>query len=453
MVPPPAPGHPASVAGSRPAEEMPPPATRDQADAHRYGMRRLEAALVRADPVPLHEQLRAQRRAAVVGVLLALLGLAGAGVLAKLAPAPEWTGQTVVVAGGSGAVYAVIHGPDRLVPVPDLLAARLVLAALGSPAPAAEPVLVPDEDLGEAPRTGAVDLPATPGVRLGGPAIPARWAVCDGPVVLAGTLAPVAPVGALRVRAPGGEEYAVLDGVRHAVDPGDGAVVGALGLAGVPVRPVGAEVLSAVPEGPPLRSPRLPGGSAAPGTPGRVGDVLATTGVDGSRHYLAVVPDGVQEVPATLADVLRAQGGAGPREVPPSAVADVPRVTTLAATGWPAAAPRWEAPTGIACATWVDGRAGLAVLPALPLTGAVPVAGGRVRAVVGAGGAVRSVSPTGGGTVWLISSAGTAHGVADAPTASALGLPGALPDAPEAMLRLLPTGPALDLGEVRRAVG
>ena len=110
---------------------MRPPATRDQADAYRFGLRRLEAALVRGDPVPLHEQVRAQRRATLAGVLLGLLGLCAVAGYAAVVPRPDWRAQSVVVGAGSGAMYAVAHGPDRLVPVTNLVAARLVIAALG----------------------------------------------------------------------------------------------------------------------------------------------------------------------------------------------------------------------------------------------------------------------------------------------------------------------------------
>jgi peptidoglycan/LPS O-acetylase OafA/YrhL len=92
---------------------VPAPATRDQADAYRFGLRRLEAALVRGDPVPLHEQIRSQRRAALAGVVLGLLGLCGAAVFAAISPKPDWTRQAVVVGAGSGAMYAVAHGPDQ----------------------------------------------------------------------------------------------------------------------------------------------------------------------------------------------------------------------------------------------------------------------------------------------------------------------------------------------------
>ena len=67
--------------------------------------------------------------------------------------------------------------------------------------------------------------------------------------------------------------------------------------------------------------------------------------------------------------------------------------------------------------------------------------GGKVDAVaVGAGGAVRATGPgraAGAGPLWLVSGAGVGYGVADEPTAAALGIAAAEP-APEAALRLLP---------------
>ena len=79
----------------------------------------------------------------------------------------------------------------------------------------------------------------------------------------------------------------------------------------------------------------------------------------------------------------------------------------------------------------------------------------RVDAVaVGAGGAVRATAPgvpAGAGTVWLVSASGVANGVADGASAAALGITDAAP-APEAALRLLPTGPALDVGTATAVV-
>jgi hypothetical protein len=58
--------------------------TRVQVDAYRFGLRRMDAALVGRDPIPLHEELRGQRRAVVIGLVLAMIGLAGAAILARL---------------------------------------------------------------------------------------------------------------------------------------------------------------------------------------------------------------------------------------------------------------------------------------------------------------------------------------------------------------------------------
>jgi len=122
--------------GTRPA-----PATRDQVDAYRFGLRRLEAALVHGDPVPLHEQVRAQRRAVAAGLVLGVLGLAGALVTGLVNPQPEWQRKDLVLGSPSGALYAVAHDPDRLVPVANAVAGRLVLAALrGSPPEPGAPV-------------------------------------------------------------------------------------------------------------------------------------------------------------------------------------------------------------------------------------------------------------------------------------------------------------------------
>jgi hypothetical protein len=67
---------------------------------------------------------------------------------------------------------------------------------------------------------------------------------------------------------------------------------------------------------------------------------------------------------------------------------------------------------------------------------------------------VRATGPgraAGAGPLWLVSATGVAHGVADDATAAALGITAVGP-APEAALRLLPTGPALDLAEAGRVV-
>jgi type VII secretion protein EccB len=456
---------------------MRPPATRDQADAYRFGLRRLEAALVRGDPVPLHEQVRGQRRATLAGVLLGLLGLCAVAGYAAVVPRPDWRAQSVVVGAGSGAMYAVAHGPDRLVPVTNLVAARLVLAALGpagdDPARAV-PVPVPDDALADAPRTPVAAVPgalaAEPGRTL-----PPRWAVCDevGPdgrsrvtSVIGGAAptTPLPPTDGVLLTDPDGVSWLLVAGRRHRVDTGDSRLLAAYGLVRAPSRQVSGALLAVLPEGPELRTPVVPGrgGPAPAGVPGRIGDVLAARPGGGPAQYFVVLAGGLQPVSSLVAELLRVGSVArAVRSVPLDVVAAAAALDEVPVAGWPPGAPRTRTAeqAGLLCWSWAaDGPAGGAVWlgDALPLpAGTVPIvlaqgdgAGSRVDAVaVGAGGAVHAVGAepgAGSGLVWLISAAGVGHPVLDAQTAAAIGVASPEP-APAAVLALLPTGPEIDL--------
>ncbi|GAA3245669.1 type VII secretion system ESX-4 subunit EccB4 [Pseudonocardia petroleophila] len=454
------------------------PATRDQVDAYRFGLRRMEAALVRGDPVPLHEQLRAQRRAALAGTLLGVLALGGVAVWAQVAPRPTWTQQDVVVGAGSGAMYVVAHDPDRLVPVANLPAGRLVLAALGRGDPAAAvPVLVADADLDTAARTPTAAVPGATAVRLGDAVIPPRWAVCDaddpdsgrGPrTTVVGGAQPVAPSpDAVLLAVRDGDTWLVTGGVRHRIDLTDRAVVGTLGLDGREPRAASAALLNALPEGAPLRTPRIVGAGAPAGAV-EVGDVLVGRPVGGgpSTHHV-VLAGGAQAVPPLVAQTLRA-AGARVVEVEPEVLTALGSVQELDVAGWPDAVPAVREPgeAPVVCAVWsAAGGTAVHVGPALPVPpGAAGVdlvqadgAGELVDAVVltpAGGGAVRATAPGragGAGPLWLVSASGVAHGVADEATAQALGVTRAEP-APEWAVRLLPVGPTLDLADAQRTV-
>jgi type VII secretion protein EccB len=446
----------------------------------------MEAALVRGDPVPLHEQIRSQRRAALAGVVLGLLGLCGAAVWAALAPSPDWRREAVVIGARSGAMYAVAQDPDRLVPVADLPAARLVLAALRSGGSAgAEPgtataTVVPDESLATAARTPAAAVPGAVAVTPEA-TVRASWAVCDavdakgalvGTTVI-GDAAPRAPLGrgdGVLLAGPGDTTWLVADGLRHRVDDGDGAVRAVLRLAGRLPRAATGALVSALPEGAPLATPVVPNrGDPAPrGLPGRVGDVL-TAGVGEGQQYFAVLDGGLQEVPRVVADLLVVASDArAMRPVGADVLGDATFVDTLRIAGWPTGPVRVVEPgdAPVTCWTWTPDRpdGGVWFGRDLPQAGAPPVTlaqadgpGGKVDAVaVGSGGAVRATGPgraVGTGPLWLVSAAGVGYGVADDPTATALGvvLPAVQP-APQAALRLLPSGRPLDLADAGRAV-
>jgi Type VII secretion system ESX-1, transport TM domain B len=201
---------------------------------------------VRGDPVQLHEQIRAQRRAVAAGAVLGVAGLAVALVATVVAPRPDWRGQDLVVGRSSGALYAVAHGPDRLVPVADAVAGRLVLGAL-RPAGGhvAAPVLVDDDVLAGAPHTATAAVAGAPAVDPGR-TVASHWAVCDetaaapagprllGTTVLGGAVSDygseVDPADGVLLAVPGGAIWLVTGGHRHRVEAGDAAVRTALGL-------------------------------------------------------------------------------------------------------------------------------------------------------------------------------------------------------------------------------
>lgn len=459
------------------------PATRDQADAYRFGIRRIEAALVRGDPVPLHEQVRTQRRAAGGGLVLGTLAVAGCMIFALISPQPLWQRSAVVVGQQSGSMYVVAHKPDRLVPVTNLLAARLVLAALkrGGAADAdpatAVPVVVGDDSIAEAPRTATA---AVTGAMAARPdvSIDPRWAVCDtvdqagrlvSTTVVAGELpdppAPAPVDDATLLTDPGGSLWLVADGRRHQVDPDDRAAIVTLDSARP--RAASAALVDAIPEGAPYAMPDIPGrGRPGPrGIDADIGQVLVTHTAGGGDHYVVTFADGVQEVPQGIANMLL--DGTPARETTLAAIGSVGSVEHLPVDGWPSRPMRFPrtADMPVTCWGWrTDDPAGVArTATSLPMPpGAAPVqlgqadgAGPGIDSVaVGPGGAVRSTIPgraADAGPIWLVAATGVTYGVADTSTAAVLGVRETRP-APESLLRLLPGGPTLDMSGAVTAV-
>jgi hypothetical protein len=75
------------------------PTTTSQVQAYRFGLRRMESALVRRDAVMLHEPMRHQLRATVVGLLVAVLLLVGFFVVGRIHPRSALTIISAVAAG------------------------------------------------------------------------------------------------------------------------------------------------------------------------------------------------------------------------------------------------------------------------------------------------------------------------------------------------------------------
>jgi len=311
------------------------PVTRMQLDAYRFGQRRLESALARRDPVLLHEEIRGQRRVVSVGIALAMVGLVAAFGYAKVAGKPAWERQDIIAAKQSGRMFVVIHDPDRLVPVRNLVAARLVLAAARRSAGRSvspggvTPAAIDDVALEQAPRTALAAVPGADGVQLPAGddvASVGPWAVCDVTTPTAQTIV-VAGAGAgpgtapdgmprrmpddqgLLLESPDHDLYLLMGSQRYRLDSVD-AAQRAYDLVDVTPRTVSAALLSAIPEGRPIKVPTIPdaGETGPAGLSAEVGEVVRVTGDApgaGDRYYV-VLADGVKEISRPVANLIRA---------------------------------------------------------------------------------------------------------------------------------------------------
>jgi type VII secretion protein EccB len=474
------------------------PVTRVQLDAYRFGQRRLESALARRDPVLLHEEIRGQRRVVLVGLVLAMLALVANFALTKLAPKPAWQAQQVVVGKQSGRMFAVIHQPDRLVPVDNLAAARLVryAAQRGAGSATATPVPVDDADLDSAPRTAQAALhgaqavlPTEETAPDEGPSGP--WALCDtgdaSSTVLVAGPAPANQLGAgdgLLLADPSGRQYLVLGGRKHRIEGRQ--VLRAYDLVDQRFRPAAAALLGAIPSGRELSAPVVPGaGKDSSVLPGRaVGDVVRVVRAGQPERFYLVLADGVQDVGEPVANLVRAALGADPTQPPDSVRAEqinaLPRVAVPGLADYPAAIPRFVSGPAAStiCWQWAPSGLGGGVLAAP----APPLPGGRVATRLaqadGAGPLLDEVSVPAGhalvgcavsvgtdcsarrldqagqrgtGALWLVSETGVGYPIANDETATALGVRSWTPVPAEA-LRALPAGPVLDVAQARRTV-
>ncbi|MFI6870136.1 type VII secretion protein EccB [Nocardia sp. NPDC050406] len=289
------------------------PTTRSQVSGYRFLVRRMEHALVRRDVRMLHDPMRSQTRAFTVGVVLALVVLAGCGVLALLRPQDKMGGSEILIGKDTGAVYVVIDGVVH--PALNLASARL---AAGE---AAKPATVKESELAKKPRGQLLGIPGAPAsLNFDDSGQGRTWTVCDAlsndgsreltTSVLAGDLdlgdkaSPLAPGAALLVQGRDAT-YLVYDNQRARVDMNDRAVVDALDIRGMTPRPISEGLLNAIPEVLPIVAPPIPDVGATPAYSlgdHRVGDVVQVRTDD---KYYVVLADGLQPISRLTADLIR----------------------------------------------------------------------------------------------------------------------------------------------------
>jgi type VII secretion protein EccB len=412
--------------------------------------------------------MRAPAQSLTVGLVIAIVVLAGCLVLALMRPQPGAETAPIAMESQSGALYVRLG--ETLHPVLNLASARLIVKTNADPQAMSASAFSRNK---MGPLLGIPGAPQFLGKPLGEEE--SQWTVCDsrdGTTVIVGgePQSGVLERDQILLVTPssGGSTYVLFDGRRAAVNPGEAAVARALGLDGQTPLPVSPVLLNLIPESPPIAAPRIPdigrhGPDSLPGFP--VGSVLRVARTGGDEYYV-VLREGVQRVGQIAADLVRFADSQGTRTaipVAPDVIRTTKSVRRLPVSDYPDRARatsvadgatlcvRWgrTTPGGVAVSFSVGGlpiSAGQAPVRLVqadgerPAVDAVYLPPGRVayvRATSLSGANVRA------GTRYLITDTGVRFAVYDDDAARDLGLPGAMVAAPWSVLAALPVGPEL----------
>lgn len=459
---------------------------RDQVQAHLFVMGRVTSGMLRADPDAPESPQGRTNRSAVAGIVIAVLLCAAAFVWGLISPGKSGTWrdpQSLIIDQDTGASYLYVGG--RLRPVRNYASARLIGGTRMTTR------RVRTKSLADAPHgqpigiAGAPDaLPPAAGLSYG------PWAVCSG-AAIAGSTAPYTTLAVgtsdtentpltagqgMLVSAPDSTVYLVWQGSRLRLDPKAG-VLSSLGYAGRSPAPVSAAFLNALPAGPDLAAPAVPGmGAAGPTLDGhvtRVGQVFRVGVIGQDPHYYQLRGDGLAQVSVTAADLIlgdpavrhQAYGDrpATADTLPPDVLNDhlAPADAASSSTAaLPETPPRlvdaqagWDACVRVAPSTagprvsvvMADRNTLGTVAQAATVSACVPV--DRITVPPGGGAIVRVLAADGGavgGTVYLVTDTGTKYRVPYSGDLAALGYSaGEAVALPSPLLAMLPSGPDL----------
>src|SRR5690242_20366360 len=146
--------------------------TRAQVNGYRFLIRRLEHALIRGDSRMIHDPMRGQIRALLVGVVISMLVAGAATILAFFKPAPDFGHSAIMTSKTNGGLFVRIG--DHLHPALNLASARLI-AGKADP-----PQQVDDKFLNTVPLGPAVGIIGAPSSIDGGDDMSmSSWTVCD----------------------------------------------------------------------------------------------------------------------------------------------------------------------------------------------------------------------------------------------------------------------------------
>ncbi|MGH3624939.1 MAG: type VII secretion protein EccB [Sciscionella sp.] len=350
------------------------PTTKSQVQAYKFVIRRMQSALVRKDAVMLHDPMRTHSRATMVGVALAVVGLAGFLIYGLISPKPTPPDKAgIVISQQTGQVYVLTEHPRKLIPTFNLASARLILLAqqeknnsqgsaqAGQPARAANAVQAPpdatvvDEEflrgIAKARKTGIPDGPEVLPSSDSTLRTRDQWAVCDQidrnqdlndqsieqkttTTVLAGKKDLGASLGknqGLLVTADGGTTtYLVYrtpsnvnkpgsDAVRAEVDLSKGPVRSTFNPDGMKARKITPGLLNAIPPVDELKVGDIQGRSEPSnlGSLPDIGSVVTSQPTGQAPQYYVVLKGGLQHVTKSAADVIRSEDSANQYQAVP----------------------------------------------------------------------------------------------------------------------------------------
>lgn len=470
--------------------------TRAQVNGYRLLVRRMEHALIRADSRMIHDPMRGQMRALLVGMVIALLVSGAAGVLAFFRPTPNFGDSTIMASASSGALFVRLG--DRLHPVLNLASARLIVGKADTAKQVDDKFL---NTVALGPAVGVVGAPSR--INSADDMTVSSWTVCDttqfppvaeqpGASTVETTVLANEPVLDEDIRASSPEQvflakaqgitYLVYGGVRAQINPGDLILHNALRLGDSEIREVSPGLLNSFPLVDPI-APIVIDGVAEPTSylpeTYRVGEIVRTVDSHGDQLYV-LLREGLQPISSVTADIIRYSNPGSPTQsqpidISPALVTGVPVVHNLRVDHYPAASPRFVRtdPERVVCMSWQRGNSAaepttrLLVGRRLPLPNdAQPL---RLATADGAGPGLDTVylkpgtgeyvqgsgdGADGGtfGPLFYVNELGVRYHIADEQAATALGVTGikrsgsatAVPQAaPWVVLALLPPGPEL----------
>ena len=310
--------------------------TKWQAQAYRFGVRRLESAVASGDPLLRGDPVRRRLNIAlIVSFVLAALILGGFAVYGFIRPEPTIGDAQVVIDSDTGGAFVSRNG--MLYPAMNYASALLAASqGAGSNGGDKKPSVasVGDDAIRTEPRGPLLGIPGAPNV-LPAPSslVRPQWTVCEDTRVNTAlppgskpTLRTTAVLGerrpvfgqldadtAMLVSADGGRTtYLLWTGGRSVISLTDNTIRLAFGLsANEQPRPISAALLNVIPQNKDIAPPQVPGVGGTPPyaqTLGvHVGDVFGLEHSDRSRSIFVALQNGVQPVSPLVGDLIRDQ--------------------------------------------------------------------------------------------------------------------------------------------------